>query len=105
MLCVLAECPVGTFSSDGYVPQGATECTNCPRGFYQPATGQSECEACPNNQLTDLEGTVNASECRNATGTSHFSVQEWVLYLFINAGTKKISIPTISNNRHPPDCS
>ena len=62
----------------GYVPKGATECINCPRGFYQPATGQTECEACPNDELTEGVRAVNASQCRDAAGRPHFFLQGFV---------------------------
>ncbi|GFT70691.1 sushi, von Willebrand factor type A, EGF and pentraxin domain-containing protein 1 [Nephila pilipes] len=51
-------CDVGHFSNTGLQP-----CDACPKGFYQPFTGQSKCLECPGNFSTKVVGSTNATEC------------------------------------------
>ncbi|GFX94270.1 sushi, von Willebrand factor type A, EGF and pentraxin domain-containing protein 1 [Trichonephila clavipes] len=51
-------CNVGHFSNTGLQP-----CDACPKGFYQPFTGQSKCLECPSNFTTEIVGATNVSQC------------------------------------------
>ncbi len=56
---VKTPCPAGTFAQ-----AGARECSKCPEGKYQNATGQSSCLTCsPKTEYCNYEYTVTGS-CR-----------------------------------------
>ncbi|XP_061173455.1 uncharacterized protein LOC133182624 [Saccostrea echinata] len=52
------QCAAGTFFNES-----KAICELCPRGTYQPSTGQSSCLACPSGQTTKIKGAQLSSEC------------------------------------------
>ena len=42
---------------------GASECTACDIGFYNPDEGAGQCNACPSGRQTPLLGAVEVSDC------------------------------------------
>ena len=55
-------CPSGSFSA-----LGSASCTECPVGFYQPATGNDSCLPCPMGEYGAVTGASACSECNLGT--------------------------------------
>ncbi|KAH3749296.1 hypothetical protein DPMN_183792 [Dreissena polymorpha] len=55
-----APCPVGTYSSSGYIDM---TCILCPRSFYQDKTGQKKCTPCSDQQSTAGTGSTAVANC------------------------------------------
>ncbi|CAL1293720.1 unnamed protein product [Larinioides sclopetarius] len=51
-------CVAGSFSNSRLQP-----CEACPKGFYQPLSGQTSCLECPGNFSTFMRGSTNVSDC------------------------------------------
>ncbi|XP_062584887.1 uncharacterized protein LOC134246515 [Saccostrea cucullata] len=63
------ECAAGTFFNE----QNAT-CEMCPRGTYQPTTGQAHCLRCPLGQTTKTKGGKLSSQCEDGCRPGSWSV-------------------------------
>ena len=53
-----AMCQPGSYSSDGLIP-----CVPCERDSYTDATGQLECQACPDGTITVNVGQDSVHDC------------------------------------------
>ncbi|KAH3747210.1 hypothetical protein DPMN_181632 [Dreissena polymorpha] len=73
--CLLpASCPVGTYSSSGYMNPA---CIPCPRSFYQDKTGQKTCTPCSDQQSTAGNGSSTVENC-NAIEGQCFVIEELI---------------------------
>ncbi|CAH1794302.1 unnamed protein product [Owenia fusiformis] len=70
ILGCFGECPLGSYSKDGYSTNGT--CTLCPSHFYQNQTGQTSCIECPNDKAVLAGGSSSLSDC----GTTYPDGQE-----------------------------
>ncbi|MBK7407029.1 MAG: hypothetical protein IPJ40_02500 [Saprospirales bacterium] len=68
------QCPPGTYCPDGVnqydcdpgnfsSASGSISCTPCPAGYFQGASGASECEACLPGTYQDQAGSINCTAC------------------------------------------
>ena len=65
LLPLLAPCPPGNFSSDGFSP-----CQTCQLGTYQPHSGRVVCYPCPGGgKFGGKAGAVSVSECPSMYST------------------------------------
>ena len=46
---------------------GASECSNCAAGTYQPAIGQTACVKCPAGKYQNLESQIVCIDCEIGT--------------------------------------
>ena len=57
-IAILAECPVGQISEDGYFP-----CWSCPIGMYSTST--TTCVSCGAGKTTTSTGSSSSDACRD----------------------------------------
>ncbi len=55
----VAYCAAGTWSDTGLGPI----CNSCPLHFYQPNVLAKKCLECPDNQITQKEGSTALTDC------------------------------------------
>ncbi|XP_069124135.1 uncharacterized protein [Argopecten irradians] len=55
--CSIVECPAGQYRNS------TNSCVICPRGTYQPETGQSSCHTCGKGMTTVHPGSTSSSQC------------------------------------------
>ncbi|XP_062616936.1 sushi, von Willebrand factor type A, EGF and pentraxin domain-containing protein 1-like [Saccostrea cucullata] len=63
------ECAPGT-----YFDNKTRNCPLCPKGHYQPSTGQNSCIVCPQFQTTRIKGAQNLDECTEACEPGSWSL-------------------------------
>lgn len=61
-------CPAGTFATERQ-----SECTTCPRGFYQSRPRQGACSRCPPGTYTKEVGSKSVEECIPVCGFGTYS--------------------------------
>ena len=59
-----------TCSPGKYFVRERRQCVECPRGTYQPQTGQDFCVQCPAETTTDNQAAVSALQCKSKLYTN-----------------------------------
>lgn len=52
-----------TFNAGWAIGLGATACSVCPAGTYQPTPGAATCASCPAGSVSTAEGATNVNGC------------------------------------------